>query len=252
MEEGELQDRLPKINTNILSNSIVDAVKNIPRDILDMDEEKLQKKINPTLTLFSLKDKFWEEISNATFYMRNMSSKNVFDGVCSSHHFYKILKDPYKAAFLLSPLRTYESTVRASLQSASARYEELINIDINITKQVLNKETKEWEEKTDVCPKKAALLLNVIKNLEDRVRGQAVQNILTHNTNGKKEEKSADVVDVATLDQKIKELELKLQPELEGDYVTEENESEEIEEVDGSDEHEDRGNQDRPKEDSEL
>ena len=88
------------------------------------------------------------------------------------------------------------------MHDAKKRYADLINMSIN--------KYKDGEPTNEVDPKKASVLLAVIKNLEDRSMGSALQRQISVSTKepSGKEDKAA--LDMTAVNKRLKELELQL------------------------------------------
>lgn len=183
-------------------------IEQIPQELLELSEKDLRKKINPSLKLYEVKRAFWEELYLAQEQNREMRMWRVYDGKFSKQYFYdKVIKNFYKLAWIIQPLNSYEDKTKAALDKITERYEELIGMDINVRKKVKTEDgTYDWV--TEVDPKKAALLLAVIKNLEDRVKGTAIQRNVTATIDGPS--KKTRHVDMDKVDDRLKELEEKL------------------------------------------
>lgn len=183
-------------------------IEQIPQELLELSERDLRKKLNPSLKLYEVKRAFWEELYRAQEENREMRMWRVYDGKFSKQYFYdKVIKDFYKLAWIISPLNSYEEKTKAALDKISERYEELIGMEIT-TRRKVKTEDGSFDWITEVDPKKAALLLAVIKNLEDRVKGTAIQRNVTANIEAPKDKSVS--VSMDRLDDRLKELEEQL------------------------------------------
>ena len=200
---------------SVYTDSIKKAIESIPEQYLDMAEDKLEREAQPNLKLYELKRKFWEEIFEAQKTGRTMKPKNVYDGVMSDAMFFnRILKTPVKVAWLIAPLTTYENRTKAALDKVTKRYEELISMDITSKKfKKVGDEIIEWKE-TD--PRKALVLLQTIKNLEERIHGTAIQRQVNVHTNTPSDKDGRATLDMDKVDSRLQELEglLNIKPEI--------------------------------------
>lgn len=197
------EENVPSLYTDKLK----DAIESIPQELYLLSEEALRVKVNPTLKLHEVKRAFWEELELAGQRSKAMRTWRIYDGKVSKSYFYeKILTDPAKMAWITSPLDSYEDKTKAALDMATRRYEDLLTMDIYVTKKRKDKETGEWEEYKEVCPKLAMTLLQVIKNLEDRRIGTAIQRqVNIHTTEPAKKTKAELSLDM--VEERLLELE---------------------------------------------
>ena len=194
---------------SVYSDRVKEAIESIPQELYSLSEEALRVRVKPTLKLYEVKRAFWEELLMAQERGKPMRNWRIYDGKVSKAYFYeKILTDPAKLAWITSPLDSYEDKSKAALDMVTQRYEDLINMDINTTKK--RKVDGEWEEYQEVCPKKALVLLQVIKNLEDRIKGTAVQRQVNVHTSEPSERKSKSELNMDMVNERLRELESKL------------------------------------------
>ena len=197
----------PIKNKSVYTDALAKALENIPEEMHEYSEDTLRDNIKPTLKLYQIKQNFWVELTAASTDNRKMVMDRVFNGVVSKEYFYRaVLKNPAKMAWIIHPLTTYENRIDAALQRATERYEDLVNMDITTVKK--RKEGDEWVEYTEVDAKKASVLLSVIKQLEDRKLGVAVQRQV--NITKTEDKINESPVESSKIDEKIKEIERKL------------------------------------------
>jgi len=196
---------------SVYSDRVKECIEAIPQAILDMSEEKLRKHIDPNIKLYEVKRAFWEEVVLSQDSNKRMTVARVYEGKMGKEHFYTTISDPYKMAWIVSPLTTYEDRTQAALDKVSIRYEELINMEITSHKKIKNDEG-EWEWIEEVDAKKALVLLQVIKNLEDRIKGTSVQRQVSVHTNRPTDSAGVGVgtMNMKAVEDKLKELEGKL------------------------------------------
>jgi hypothetical protein len=91
--------------------------------------------------------------------------QNVFGGICSEQYFYgRFLKNPKKVAWLVRPVQAYQKHMEAILVRGTQRLEELVDMDI------MGKDGR-------IDVKRAELLLKVVQEVGNRVKGLAIQKI---------------------------------------------------------------------------
>ena len=225
---------------SVYSDKVKEAIESIPQELYSLSEEALRVRVKPTLKLYEVKRAFWEELLMAQERGTSMRNWRVYDGKVSKAYFYeKILRDHEKMAWITSPLDSYEDKSKAALDMVTQRYEDLINMDIMTTKK--RKVGDEWEEYREVCPKKAAVLLSVIKNLEDRIKGTAIQRQVNVHTNEPSKKTKAEL-DMSEVNNRLIELEERLKDTMEiGHDESEDNEEGVLRENGSPDEREDSG-----------
>lgn len=206
---------LPDINETVFTDRIKQAIELIPHEYLCLTEKEIRGKLKPTLMLYEIRQAFWEEVAFAHEAKTRIRVGRIYEGKCSRDYFYRcVVPNQLRMAWISSPLVAYEDKARAVLEKVSERYEELIEMEITTMKKRKDPDTGEWIHYTETCPKKALVLLQTIKNLEDRVKGTAIQRQVAVNANAPDVKKGESVsVDMSKLDDKIKELESKLNPE---------------------------------------
>jgi hypothetical protein len=199
-------------SSSIYPDSLRKALEGIPQEYIERSEESLRYEVKPTFNLVEIKRKFWTEMERcrklghgAKFIMANCYR----DVVTRKAFEMGILKSSIKMAWITTPLVAYETITNSALTKAVFRYEELLNIDINTMKKKKDPETGDWVEYNDVCPKKAKILLDTIKNLEERVKGLALQRQININATDDGTDKNYEM-NMDSIEAKIKELESKL------------------------------------------
>jgi hypothetical protein len=189
----------------VYTDSIKNAIEQIPDEVIELSDNALEKKVNPSLKLYELKRKFWEEIFEAQKTGRKIRPSHIYEGIMPDSSFYnRVLKNHLQLAWIISPLTTYENRTKAALDKVTARYEELISMDITSKKfKKVGDEVIEW---TEVDPRKAGVLLQTIKNLEERIHGTAIQRQVNVHTNKPSDAEGRATLDMNKVDERLKEL----------------------------------------------
>lgn len=200
-----------KVYDSIYTPGIRSHISSIPEQYLSTSEEKLERELRPTTTLYSIRQSWWREVMDAEEADRRMQPVKVYEGICSKQYFDKILHAPKKLAWILKPLSTYETKLEALLERAIKRYDDLLAIDFMVPKQIVNRETKKRETIMVADPKLAAVLLQSIKNIEDRVKGTPLQRQAIQTEDINKTRQIEETRDVNELDAKIAEIQAKLE-----------------------------------------
>lgn len=182
-----------------LSDDLRKVVDSIPDEVWGLKEKELQALAQPVPGEYSLRASFWRELERAQSTGTQLKSRAVFTGICTLYYWKNlILKDQFKVAWLCKPVQNYEREIDALLVRGTERLWEIIDIPM------------EDPRNGRVCPRRATVLLEAIKMIENRAKGLAVQRSQTLNVNVKAN--SALPESPKELDNRIKELESKLNP----------------------------------------
>ena len=197
----------------VYSDGLRKAIESIPEELLNMSEEKLTRLVNPSVKQYELKRSFWEELTMAQDAGRAMRNHRIYEGKYSKVYFYQtLLRNKEFMAWVLTPLVEYEDRTKAVLDKAMSRYDELISMEITTTKRVKN-EVGDYVIIEETDPKKAAVLFQVIKSLEDRVQGTAIQRqVAVHTDKPSGHGDKAASLSMDKVNERLKELEHKLNP----------------------------------------
>jgi hypothetical protein len=207
-------ETLPKLNDfegELLTPVVKERYLAIPEKLKRSSEKQLRRKLAPSVEEMQFKQRFHREFKIAQERNRKMVMKKVYDGIYRKDYFYEnVLFNHLLMAWVTAPLVDLDQKISAALWLGADRYDELVNMDITTTKRIKN-ENDEWVMIQEVDPKKAMVLVTVMKHLADRHMGLAVQKQVTVNINepsiadGDKAELNMDKVN-----ERLKELEDKL------------------------------------------
>lgn len=208
------EEELAEINET-MPYEILKAAKTVPVELHQKTADELETMADLGFTDWKVKKSFWQCYKASVKTGRRASVNRIISGISNRVTFRKrFLNDPSRLAWLLSPASGYSVQVNALLDMSTKRYEELINMPITSTKKLKYKDADGNDvEKivTEIDAKKAMVLLSVIKNLEERALGGAVQRQLSVKTT---EPSSADgeqnEVNMDAVNDRLKELEMKL------------------------------------------
>lgn len=184
-------------------------------------DEQLRKEGNLDIRDERLRSNLWREVTRAANTSTMARIKTICDGVCSPETFKRLCTDDIKLAFYFSHYIPYESKAEALLERVADRYQELLSMDIMKKVKIPVKKTIDGVDKIvmevgeEVDPKKAGVLLEVIRNLEERVKGRAVQRAVNINSTQVEEKpKYQEVTDINLLNDKLKMLEQRISGEV--------------------------------------
>jgi len=208
--EEQTNIELAEINATMPYTMVPLLTKHDLSPYQSMDYTELEALAKPTSVEYMAKKAFWKGYKAASKAGRKMNYKGFLHGICSPALFKRLLASPIKAAWLMQPTALYNAQVESLLDRSMCRYEELISMSIMTKKKIkVNDEDILIDE---VDAKKAMVLLSVIKNLEERVNGSAVQrqvSVKTTEPSANSEAKDAKI-DMDAVNDRLRELEEKL------------------------------------------
>jgi len=208
---------MSEMEIQIYSNLMLRCINKIPDDIKHLSERDLLALARPSNKMYSLKRAFWDEFLKCQASGSMMSPARIFRGIVARDTFNGMMENEARMAWFIAPIICYEKQIVGIMDKAIDRYDDLLEMEITVTRKVKNKESGEYEDVTQTCPKKAAVLLATLNSVQDRVKGTAVQKSVTVNTSspGKIAEDKSDL-DMNLVDIRLKELEERLS----GDIIT--------------------------------
>lgn len=192
---------------DILPPSMIKSLDQVPEEWWEYNEVELREKLKPTDTAWKLRVRFWAVYSefcdprNKRFQNKTITGREIFDRIIDEITFWtRYANKPKNVFFITRPLEDFMAANQAALQIAAVRLQELINLDVR---------TKNGE---DWCPKKAAFVLNAIKETANRAYGSSIERIAAiHRVEagrGPQPEKeiAKEIGDPRTIDQRINDL----------------------------------------------
>ena len=175
----ELPPLLDEVNPESLASVMsgerfAEAVAALPKQYLALGERELTKKIKPTRVDWALRVSLWNEYRKAALDPLKAPSKvkssQVYSGICGRDHWYWILKQPERVAWLILPFKQYEMMLEPLLYRAIDCFEDILNMPI-------------YDEKGRPNPSAAKVVAQVAARIEDRLRGTPMQRQASLNVN---------------------------------------------------------------------
>lgn len=173
-EASQAQDQIPVFDPhdefsilNLVSDRIKEAILKIPPELLELTEGELRQKCKPTQLEFSLRVSFWSEFEKI-FAMANRKkivTREVYRGICSEGHFFRLLADTTKVAWLVRPMETYEKQIDAIALRMTDKLWAIADMDL-------------VDDKGKISTKRADLFLRVYKEVVARKKGSNVRNVI--------------------------------------------------------------------------
>lgn len=178
-----------------VSDSIAKAIISVPPHLALLTEPELFRKVNPSPMDYALRVSFWKEYERIMLNGSGIiSGTAVCMGICTPNQFYNMLKKPERVAWLIKPKQTYAKEMEAILSRGTERLWELIELPI-------------YNKKGEPSGEIAKIVLQAIKQVEDRVKGMAVQRSMNVNAQVVGSEAIRSIESMEQVNARIKELE---------------------------------------------
>jgi hypothetical protein len=159
---------------NMVSGKLRDAIMRVPLELRVMNEAELKSAVEfkPTRADYALRTSFWREFDKAAALGRDrIVTSHIFAGIVTEPYFYQhFLEQPHRVAWLVLPQQTYSKEMEAILARGTERLWELMEMDVT-------------DAKGKVDSRKAEVLLKVISEVKNRVKGMAVQRVNKQSVN---------------------------------------------------------------------
>jgi hypothetical protein len=161
---GDLDRTNPKSLVSMIEGEAFEkALEKVPDEYWAMSEEELRDLAKPSRTDYALKLAFWNEIRLAGECITTIKPQRIYGGICSYANWHQnMLSVPEKLAWLLSPLRDFQQSLEPLLYCMVERYWEIMQLPF-------------YDKKGNVITGNVKAVLQVSKQVEDRVLGSAVQ-----------------------------------------------------------------------------
>lgn len=178
-----------------VSDPLKRAIVNVPTHLIFLTEAELFRKVNPNPLDYALRVSFWSEYERVMLNggRELITAAGVCRGICPPNSFYNMLKDPERTAWIIKPKQSYSREMEAILSRGTERLWELMELPIY---------NSDGKPNADV----ARIVLQAIKQVEDRVKGMAVQRSMTVTTQIQGS-RTAAIESMEDLDKRIKQLE---------------------------------------------
>lgn len=185
---------------SLLKGSMRQAIADLPDGMELLSERELRKQMKPTPTDYAIRTAFWRSYEETVSKEKtHMPTFMVFRGICSENYFYnKFLKDPWKVAWMVKPVQSYLREIESILLKGTERLWEIMEMDIMSVDKMTGREM--------VDSKRAAVLLEAIKMVENRAKGLAVQRSESFIAQANIVSKPVGEVDTVALEDRLKEL----------------------------------------------
>lgn len=144
-------------------------------------EYELQKKVKPSAEQNRLRMAFWREYERAIQVKDKMDPENIYRGIMPKENFYRIVKkEPRVVAWILKQPTNYVNQMEEALNFSMHRVREILEMPLyKNEKRIIAKPdgtSKEMMKRVPNVPM-AKLMLDVMKMLDQRVKGAIVQRV---------------------------------------------------------------------------
>ncbi len=179
-----------------LNDALRRAVVSVPTHLIFLSERELFRKINPTPLDYALRVSFWREYERIMLNGGSelMTAASVCNGICTPNQFYNLLKKPERVAWMIKPKQSYQKEMEAILSRGTERLWELMELPIY---------SQDGKPSADI----ARIVLQAIKQVEDRVKGMAVQRSMTVTANVQSSQAMRSIESMEEINARIKQLE---------------------------------------------
>jgi len=167
---AENYDPLNKENPSSFYNKVSprfqEALDGIPDEYLVKDESELVEEIRPNQTVNCLRFRLWEEYNKAMDRKKSdVRIAAICRGICATNYFYKaVLRNKKVLAYLLVPPKDYEDAANEALMLGLTQVRRILHFPL-------------WDKDGKPDSKVARLQLDVVKMLDNRLRGAPTQRI---------------------------------------------------------------------------
>jgi len=119
-----------KIASLIKGTAFQNAVKRVPLDLWGLSESELKSFIQITNVDYALKYALWHEVRHALLFGSKISPLKVYVGICSYTHFYSVIGNPHKLAWMLSPIMQFQELSRLLAEPLLDRARSILELPI--------------------------------------------------------------------------------------------------------------------------
>jgi len=148
---------------SLLPRQIRERLLNINQEYLEKSDEELEALVKPPASLRMLKFRLWDTYASNLENLRPMDYDEICKGVCTPAYLTRaISRNPAVVAWLISPPRKYEEAAEEALMYGLDRLREILQFPL-------------WTKEGKPDTRAAALILNVMKMLDLRVKGLPIQ-----------------------------------------------------------------------------
>lgn len=158
------EDEVGRAFLSCLPQVMIEPTRTLPQAILDMDEIELREVGRCGITEYALRMAFWQEYERALTEggIGGMKLARMLHQLMDNRSFKLVIKNPYRLAWILKPLRPYLKDMEFILQRGRERMWEVMNLPM-------------VDAKGRPDAKIAAVIIAAQKQIEDRVHGSTIQ-----------------------------------------------------------------------------
>lgn len=155
-----------------LDDVLMAYLSKLPPEDLNLTEEELLTKIEPNVKDSQMRIGFWSSYEKKTFTLTNkITARDFYENVCSRQAFFKKIKDhPYKLLWYLVRPKSYDIHLKECLDVGLQKLrDEILTAKIQFPNGFLD-------------PKAAAVVMQALVFLDNRVRGPLAQRLEINST----------------------------------------------------------------------
>lgn len=166
---------------NVVNDTLLKAIKNVPHEVILLDEVDLRKRVSPETVDYVLRISFWREYTRIitearkTGTLKKMTCANVYTGLTSDAYFYKrIMKYPTRMGYMITPMPKYINRMEALIMRFVERLDEIVEIPFYDKKPGGSKKPNQANIR---------IFMDAFKYLDERIKGGTVKRIESKNMN---------------------------------------------------------------------
>ena len=170
-------------NEELLPTKLLESIMRLPQEWIGLTDAEIKDKgYKPSITDRKLRTGFWRAVEAAERTGAAMNLSSICRGVCGTGSLHHAMANPPRLAYMLAPIVSYEIETETMLTMALERYNEILEMPIHKFED-MEDENGEVVRTRTIDLKRAEMLLKVLVNVEDRVKGKAVSKNINVNEN---------------------------------------------------------------------
>lgn len=163
LREQYLRVEDPASLFSLLPHQLKKRLLDINVEYLEKSDEELEALVKPPASLRMLKFRLWDSYNRNLETLEQLSYDEICRGICTPAYLTRaISRNPAVVAWLTTPPRKYELAAEEALMFGLDRIREILAFPL-------------WTSEGKPDTKTAALILNVMKMLDLRVKGSPIQ-----------------------------------------------------------------------------
>lgn len=140
-------------------------IRELPEELLTMDEKDLRKKVQPSAMDNRIRMAFWYEVDLAIRTGEKLHLNRVYSGLVSQEHFrHKYIKSNLRFAWMIRMMASYESILQEGVFHGLAQIRKMLDAPL-------------YDHKGVFLTRNANTVIKATKIFQDRLQGAVVQKV---------------------------------------------------------------------------